>query len=248
MKVYGLIGFPLGHSFSKAYFSKKFEKEKISARYETFPIDSLEKLPLVFEENPKLAGFNVTIPYKEKIIPYLHNIEPEAKKIGAVNTVRLEKVFDEIQLTGFNTDVFGFEVSLTPLLKNHQKKAIILGSGGASRAVCYVLDKLKIEWQLVSRQPKNKKMLSYESLTPGLIESVFLIINTSPLGMFPNTEGCPDIPYSALTEKHLLYDLVYNPESTLFMQKGMASGASVKNGLEMLQLQAEKAWEIWDAR
>ncbi len=248
MKVFGLIGYPLGHSFSKAFFTEKFSREHISAKYEIFPIESLDKLPQIFEENLALTGLNVTIPFKEKIIPYLHQIEPEARKIGAVNTIRVEYIYDEIQLTGFNTDIVGFELSLAPLLLPQHSKALVLGSGGASKSVCYVLAKLNISWKIVSRSPENKKMISYSDITPELINSCKLIINTTPLGMFPKTEACPDIPYKALSGEHLLFDLVYNPEITLFMRKGMEAGALVKNGLEMLEIQAEKAWEIWNEK
>lgn len=248
MRIFGLIGYPLGHSFSKAFFTKKFEKEHISAKYENFPIETLDKLPQIFEENLNLTGLNVTIPYKEKIIPFLHRIEPEAKRIRAVNTIRVEHIFDEIQLTGFNTDVTAFKSSLTPLLQIQHTRALILGSGGASKSVCYVLSKLNIPWKIISRTPKGKTMIPYSALSPGLIEASKIIINTTPLGMFPNTEDCPDIPYASISSEHLLYDLVYNPEITLFMKKGMAQGAKVKNGLEMLEIQAEKAWEIWNEK
>jgi shikimate dehydrogenase len=246
MRVFGLIGFPLGHSFSKAYFTKKFELENIVARYETFPIESLDALAKIFEENPLLIGLNVTIPYKKKIIPYLHQIEPEARKIGAINTIRIEHLFGDIQLTGFNTDIDGFELSLTPLLKAQHARALVLGSGGASGSVCYVLDKLGIKWQIVSRTPGSKQMIPYSALTPENIQSSNLIINTTPLGMFPETETYPDLPYEFIGKEHLLFDLVYNPELTQFMRKGIERGAKVKNGLEMLQIQAEKAWEIWN--
>jgi shikimate dehydrogenase len=248
MRVFGLIGFPLGHSFSKSYFTEKFKKEKIAARYETFPIESLTELPSIFEENPLLEGLNVTIPHKEKILPFLHQVEPEARKIGAVNTIRIVHLFGNIQLTGFNTDVDGFNLSLVPLLKAQHTKALIIGSGGASKAICYVLDKLHIQWQIVSRTPQTSQMISYSEVTRGLIKSCKLIINTTPLGMFPKTEEYPDLPYNGIGAEHLLYDLVYNPQSTQFMQKGLQNGAQVKNGLEMLQIQADKAWEIWNTR
>jgi shikimate dehydrogenase len=248
MRVFGLIGYPLGHSFSKVFFTRKFLREQIAAKYEIFPIETLDKLPEIFEDNVTLTGLNVTIPFKEKIIPYLHQIEPEARKIGAVNTIRVEHIYDEIQLTGFNTDVLGFELSLAPILLPHLSKALILGSGGASKSVCYVLDKLNISWKIVSRSPENKNMIPYSALTAELINSCKLIINTTPLGMYPNTETYPDIPYEAVSSEHLLFDLVYNPEITLFMKKGMEQGARVKNGLEMLEIQAEKAWEIWNEK
>jgi shikimate dehydrogenase len=247
MRIFGLIGFPLGHSFSKSYFTEKFANENINARYELFPIKSLAELPSVFEENPLLAGFNVTIPYKEKIIPFLHQIEPQARKIGAINTVRIEHIFGNIHLTGFNTDVAGFEISLVPLLKPYHTKAIVIGSGGASRAVCFILDKLQIPWLIVSRTPKTKQMISYSDVTQDLLETCKLIINTTPLGMFPNIEGCPELPYTSFGPEHLLYDLVYNPQLTKFMQQGIQNGAQVKNGSEMLKIQADKAWEIWNA-
>jgi shikimate dehydrogenase len=248
MRVFGLIGFPLGHSFSKLYFTQKFEQENIAATYEIFPIDTLSALPAVFEENPKLAGLNVTIPYKEQIIPLLHQLEPEAKRIGAINTIRVEYLFGNIELTGFNTDVTGFELSLLPLLKPNQTKALIIGSGGACKAICYVLKKLNISFLILSRNPRKADMISYSKVTPEIIDACKLIINTTPLGMFPRIDEFPDLAYESLTEDHLLYDLVYNPELTQFMKKGIQHGAQVKNGLEMLKIQADKSWEIWNAK
>ncbi len=245
MRLFGLIGYPLAHSFSQDYFRRKFEAENIrNTDYLNFPIRSLSKFRKVMYDHPELDGLNVTIPYKEDIIPYLDDVSPIAKEIGAVNTIKLERGDIEIRLVGYNTDHVGFTESLTPLIKYHHKKALILGMGGASKAVAYSLRQMGIGFQYVSRSTENT--LRYEELTQELIESHTVIINTTPLGMHPKVDDCPEIPYQYLTDKHLLYDLVYNPYKTLFLQKGKEKGATIKNGQEMLQIQAEKAWEVWN--
>lgn len=241
MKLFGLIGYPLSHSFSKRYFTQKFESEKIDAQYENYPLKAIEEFPALIK-NYNLSGINVTIPYKQDVIPYLDSMSEEAKKIGAVNTIQIR----DGKLKGNNTDCYGFEQSLLPFLKPSHKHALVLGTGGASKAVVFVLDKLGIEWKYVSRT-KFSNVLTYKEINAEIVKSHPLIINTTPLGMYPNVEECPEIDYDAIGENHLLYDLVYNPEETLFLQKGKSKGATIKNGLEMLHLQAEKAWEIWNS-
>lgn len=242
MKQYGLIGYPLTHSFSKGFFSEKFEREKITdATYDVFPLQRIELFKELCEREKNLAGLNVTIPYKEQIIPYLDELDEEAKAIGAVNTIK----FTSGKRIGYNSDCFGFEKSILPLLKPHHTAALILGTGGASKAVEYVLHKLGIPFQFVSRH-KSKSTITYQELDTVVVQYSTLIINCSPVGMYPHTDEVPDIPYEALTEKHLLYDLIYNPEETHFLKKGRQMGAQTKNGLEMLYLQAERSWEIWN--
>ena len=244
MKQYGLIGYPLSHSFSKGYFAEKFAKENIvDCKYDVFPLEKIEDFVELCNDKKNLIGLNVTIPYKEKTIPFLDELDETAANIGAVNTVR----FSNGKKIGYNSDAYGFEMSLKPLLKSHHTQALILGTGGASKAVEYVLKKLGIAFQYVSRT-KNDKAISYEELNESIIQHSKLIINTTPIGMYPNIDTAPDIPYNVLTEKHLLYDLVYNPEETLFLKKGKEKGAQTKNGLEMLYLQAERSWEIWNSQ
>lgn len=246
MRKFGLIGYPLSHSFSKKYFSEKFEKEGINdAQYELYPIPSIEELPSLLKDNPDLVGLNVTIPYKQQVIPFLDEIDEKAKAIGAVNTIRIENG----KLKGYNTDYHGFKDSL---LKFHggrtlPNKALVLGTGGASKAVITALEDLNIEFQLVSRSSSNTN-LSYDDLNTqySILNTAKLIVNTTPLGTYPDTEKLPDLPYEQLTPEHALYDLVYNPLKTAFMQKGIDANCWVKNGLEMLHGQAEKAWEIWN--
>lgn len=247
MKKLGLIGFPLSHSFSQKYFTQKFAELGLTDwQYNLFPIENLENFPTLILQNPDLVGLNVTIPHKVEIINYLDELDKGAEAVGAVNTIKISIYTNGKKcLKGYNTDVYGFEMSLKPLLKPHHKKALILGTGGASKAVKFVLDKLEIESQFVSRNP-SANQLSYISLNEKILQEHFLIINTTPLGMYPNLDSCPEIPYQYLTKNHLVYDLVYNPEETLFLQKAKAQGAQTKNGLEMLHQQAEKAWEIWN--
>lgn len=247
MKQYGLIGFPLSHSFSKKFFSNKFQKEGTNSEYLNFEIDNIDKLPKVINANKDLIGLNVTIPYKEKVIPFLDKLDPAAKTIGAVNTIKIIRAGENILLEGYNSDTYGFYHSLKPLLKDHHKKALILGTGGASKAIKYVFKDIGIDFYSVSRNNKDEKTIAYTDLTKELIEDHKLIINTTPLGTFPNTSEFPSIPYQYLGKKHLLYDLVYNPEITMFMSKGMEAGSRVKNGYEMLELQALKSYEIWNS-
>ncbi|MGE0637274.1 MAG: shikimate dehydrogenase [Bacteroidia bacterium] len=242
MRTFGLIGFPLTHSFSKKYFTDKFEQQHIAdAEYLNFPIETIENIHQVFERE-NLSGLNVTIPYKEAIIPFLDELDSTATGVGAVNTV----VFRNGKKIGFNADVFGFETSLVGICNpEHETKALILGTGGSSKAVAYVLKKLGIQFQFVSRT-QNENSLSYTDLKPQTILEHRLIINTTPVGMFPKIQDAPDIPYSFITSQHLLFDLIYNPEETEFLKRGKQQGAQTKNGLEMLQLQAERSWEIWN--
>jgi shikimate dehydrogenase len=242
MNLYGLIGFPLTHSFSKKYFNEKFERERISdSFYELFPIERIDLFPSLINEHPQLRGINITIPYKEKVLPYLNQFSKDVKEIGACNCIDIK----EGQLIGYNTDVIAFERSLQPLLKPHHTKALVLGTGGASKAIEWGLKKLKIEAVLVSRTASTPR-ISYNDLNEGIIKTHTLIINTTPLGMQPNINTLPSLPYSAITEKHICYDLVYNPEKTVFLAAAEKQGAVIKNGLEMLHIQAEESWKIWN--
>lgn len=245
---YGLIGYPLSHSFSKTYFSKKFEEEgKINEVYENYPIDNISKLETIINNEPDLVGLNVTIPYKQKVLSYLHTINDVAKEISAVNTIKIDRKDNEIQLSGYNTDVFGFRESLLPYVKPHHKKALVLGTGGASKAIKYVLQKLQIGYVSVSRNPIACNCIGYQEINEQVMEEFGIIINTTPLGTYPNIDSCPELPYHLVTEQHLLYDLVYNPETTLFMEQGQKKGATTVNGLNMLYLQANKSYEIWNS-
>ncbi|RZM24242.1 MAG: shikimate dehydrogenase, partial [Pedobacter sp.] len=238
MRRFGLIGFPLSHSFSKKFFSEKFDREHIvDCEYELFPIESTRSLPELIDGDPSLRGINVTIPHKLGVIPYLNELDEAAHQIGAVNCISILHKDGEQVLKGYNTDAYGFETSLKPLLDPEHAKALVFGDGVAAKAVRYVLNKLDIPFLVVSRKPSDHN-ISYASVTPQLLQEYTVLINTTPLGMSPNTESYPDIPYSALSEKHLAYDLVYNPEETLFLKKAQSYGAKVKNGLEMLYLQA----------
>ena len=246
MKKYGLIGFPLTHSFSKRYFTEKFETEKIDSSYDNFEIDNICNFPEIIKNNPELIGLNVTIPYKEQIIPFLDELNDSAREIAAVNTVKIIRSDSGVILKGFNTDAFGFETSLKPLLKKHQKKALILGTGGASKALKYVLKKLEIEFISASIEELKENEIRYEDIDEKMLNDRLLIINATPVGTYPKVEAFPNIPYQFITEKHLLFDLVYNPEVTLFMAKGREKGAAVKNGYEMLLNQAIKSYQIWN--
>ncbi|NJM16996.1 MAG: shikimate dehydrogenase [Bacteroidales bacterium] len=249
MPEFGLIGYPLGHSFSKKYFTGKFEKEALTdCTYENFPIENIDLLPEIIRNNPALAGLNVTIPYKLEVFKYLDGVEGPAKEIGAVNVVKINRENGIITTKGYNSDFYGFKQSLAPLLKHHHTHALILGTGGASKAVKFALASLGISYQFVSRTAgKAENCISYAQLNENIINSHKLIINTTPLGTAPNVETCPEIPYHFLGRDNLLYDLVYNPATTKFMQRGAAQGATCVNGLQMLHLQAEKAWEIWNS-
>lgn len=248
MDTYGLIGFPLKHSFSAKFFTEKFNHEKIDAEYLNFEIRDIQELGHIILGNPELKGLNVTIPYKETVIPFLDDISPEAQKIGAVNVIKVERKPEErcYTLTGHNTDYIGFKQSITPLIgRGFHRKALILGTGGASKAAAQALTDLHIEWKYVSRSPRDDRFI-YTDLSAEVLSEYTLIVNASPIGTFPQMEACPAIPYDFLTPRHLVYDLIYNPEETLFLQKGKAQGATTKNGMEMLERQALAAWEIWN--
>jgi len=245
MKLYGLIGYPLKHSFSKRYFSEKFSKENIDAHYENFEIPSIAEFPNIPTSNPNLFGINVTSPYKAQVIKYIDELSDEAARLNAVNCIKIERNENSFRTKGFNTDVFGFKNSVEPFLKPHHTKALILGTGGAARAVAEALRQLDIASQFVSRTPETG-MLSYEEVSGEIISELKLIVNASPLGMHPHEEKFPPIPYSALSVNHLVYDLIYNPARTLFLQKAEMHGCTIKNGLEMLHVQAEKSWRIWN--
>ena len=245
MDKYGLIGYPLGHSFSVNYFNQKFADEGINAKYINFEIPTVDQIIEVVSANPELKGLNVTIPYKERVIEFLDQLSPEARAIGAVNVIRVTHEGGKIRMKGFNSDVIGFTQSIEPMLENYHKKALVLGTGGASKAICYGLKNLGLETVCVSRY-ERPETICYKDITPEVVKEYNVIVNCTPLGMFPKTEQCPQLPYEALDEKNILYDLVYNPEVTLFMKKGAERGAQVKNGLEMLLLQAFVSWEMWN--
>jgi shikimate dehydrogenase len=248
MKEYGLIGFPLSHSFSGKYFTGKFQRDGIvDCTYELFPIQHINLLPQLIAAHHHLIGLNVTIPFKEQIISLLDEVEESIPQIGAVNTVKIYRNKQKVRLKGFNTDVYGFSQSLQPLLKSFHTHALILGTGGAAKAVAYVLKNYGIQFTWVSRTPRNVDQISYEQLSPELVANSKLIINTSPVGMYPEIHECPLIPYDFLTREHILYDLIYNPQETRFMTQGKNKGATVLNGLQMLYKQADRAWEIWNS-
>jgi len=243
VRQFGLIGFPLSHSFSKGYFANQFLiKNILDAEYENYPIESIDLLTSLCESHPALKGLNVTIPYKKLVIPFLQHPSSVVQSIQACNCIRLY----EGVLYGYNTDVIGFEQSLLPYLQSHHKKALILGTGGAAAAVAWVLKKLDIAYQFVSRTA-SEGYIAYEALSPEIIADYLLLINTSPVGTFPNVNEAPNLPYDAITSKHHLYDLVYNPAETKFLALGAAQGATTQNGLEMLHLQADASWEIWNS-
>lgn len=247
MRTFGLIGFPLGHSFSKRFFTEKFEKEGIAdCKYELFPIEHITALDSLIADNDTLRGLNITIPHKVNVLPYLNETDVAATEIGAVNCISIEQKDGEKWLKGYNTDAFGFAESLKPYLKPYHTRALILGDGGAAKAVKYVLEQLSIAYISVVRTA-IAGAITYEEISDELISTHHVIINTTPLGTFPNIEGAPDIPYQLISAKHLAYDLVYNPEETEFLKRAKAQGAAVKNGLEMLQLQAERSWFIWNS-
>ena len=247
-KEYGLIGFPLGHSFSRNYFTSFFEREGLSATCDflNFPLESIESLPEMLREHPALQGFFVTIPYKQAVIPYLTHIDPAAAAIGAVNCVKIDRVGNDCVLTGYNTDYFGFRQSLSDLLRSQPTEAFVLGTGGASKAVCRALSDMEIPYRLVSRSAGNGA-IGYDEIPSGALDGA-LVVNATPLGTTPNTDTCPPIRYEALTARSYLFDLVYNPGETLFLRKGRMQGALVKNGYQMLIGQAEKGWSIFCGR
>ncbi len=246
MRKFGLIGYPLGHSFSRKYFTEKFHNEQITdCLYENYPLTDISQIEGLLINEPDLTGLNVTIPYKTEIIKYLSHISPEANEIGAVNVVKIRRSGEKVELSGFNSDITGIRHSLSPYLNKDIKNALVLGTGGSSKAVCFVLRKLGIEVVLVSRS-RSKDSISYSDLDSDLLKKSGLIVNTTPLGMYPNVVTFPDIDYSLLGKDHILFDLVYNPEITEFLRKGSEQGCSIISGLKMLQSQAEKSWEIWN--
>ncbi len=246
-RIFGLIGFPLTHSFSKIYFNQKFEAEHIDARYLNFELPDIGDLMEVVAQYPALSGLNVTIPYKEQVLPYLDEIDEDAAKIGAVNVIKFIRKKNSLKFKGYNSDMIGFSDSLKPLITPARNKALILGTGGAAKAVRQGLINLGIEPIYVSRTPDPKKNeLGYDDLDPHIMDTHKIIVNTTPLGMYPKIDTCPDIPYGLLTNEHLCYDLIYNPDVTLFMKRASEHGAEVKNGLEMLLLQAFISWNIWN--
>lgn len=243
MDTYGLLGYPLGHSFSRKFFTEKFQREDIKAEYLNFEIPDAAMLRDIVNSHPQLRGLNVTIPHKQAVMEQLDGLSKQAREIGAVNVIKIDRNADGTpHLTGYNADVIGFSQSIAPLLQPHHRKALVLGTGGASKAVCYGLKQLHIEPTWVSRHAPH---LTYAEITPELLQEYTVIVNCTPLGMYPHTDACPSLPYEALTPKHLLYDLIYNPEETLFLKRGREAGAVTKNGLEMLHLQALASWDIW---
>lgn len=242
MKVYGLIGYPLTHSFSQRYFSEKFQKEQITGVvYENFSLHQIEEIEQVFER-PGLSGLNVTIPYKEAILPWLDELDPVVAAVGACNCIRIQNG----KRKGYNTDVIGFERSLDPHLKPHHQKALILGTGGAAKAVRFVLEKKGIRYKMVSRQSASADTLRYEDLTPEQLAEHTLIINTTPLGMYPQVDTVPPLDFTSIGSNHFLFDLIYNPATTRFLQEGKDRGATTCNGADMLLIQAEESWKIWN--
>lgn len=249
MRKFGLIGYPLSHSFSKGYFANKFSEENIlDCAYDNYALPSIEDFPDLIVSDPELVGINVTIPYKEQVIQYIDELDEDAAAIGAVNTI---KITPEKKLIGYNSDVFGFEQSLLSFINKHRistpKRGLILGTGGASKAVEFVFNKLGIEFDYVSRSVKTSA-IRYQDINVDVISKVQIIVNTTPLGMSPKLEACPDLPYEYLNDQHLLFDLIYNPEKTVFLKKGEAKGAHILNGLQMLHGQAERSWSIWNER
>ena len=248
MDRYGLIGYPLGHSFSISYFNQKFADEKINAKYENYEISDIDQLPEILDSYPDLCGLNVTIPYKEKVIPFLDSLSPEARAIGAVNVIRVKHEGNNTILKGYNSDVIGFTQSIEPMLdKKWHKKALILGTGGASKAINFGLKSLGLETVFVSRY-ERPETIQYKQITAEVIQEYNVIVNCTPLGMYPHSDECPELPYAAMNNHTILYDLIYNPDQTLFMRKGQEHGAEVKNGLEMLLLQAFASWEFWNGK
>ncbi len=246
MDIYGLIGKPLEHSFSGDYFAKKFEEKHIDAEYRLWEMDKLPDLHKFARDNPQLKGLNITIPYKRAVFSEMDKVYSPVSIIGSMNVIKVHRDGDKIILKGFNTDIIGFEKSLRPLIKGQKIiRALILGTGGSSHSVAYVLRRLGIYFSFVTRHPEKMETVGYSWITPAIMNEFHLIVNTSPVGMYPHSEQAPAIPYDLITPNHILFDLIYNPEETLFLKKGKAQGATVKNGLEMLKIQAEESWKIW---
>lgn len=245
METFGILGYPLGHSFSKKYFTDKFKNDGIDADFLNFELPLINEFPKILDQHKDLKGFCVTIPYKQDVIQFLDEVEPLAKRIGAVNSVQIIRENNKTKLVGYNTDIHGFMESLRPLLNGAKPKALILGTGGVSKAVATGLEEMDIPYRFVSRTARENR-LSYEMLTPEIMREYHLIVNCTPLGTFPKNDTCPDIPYQLLSKEHFLFDVVYNPAETLFMKKGADQGAKTLNGLQMLHLQAERNWAIWN--
>lgn len=246
MPVFGLIGKSLGHSFSKKYFEEKFIKEGLSGySYQNFELPTIQEFNATLKTTA-LTGVNVTIPYKEEIIPFLDELDSDAKEIGAVNTIVISTINGKPHTKGYNTDIYGFQQSIKPFLNSNHQRALILGTGGASKAVAFALNALGIDYLFATRTPSQSNHIAYEDINDIVLKHFLFIVNTTPVGTFPNTEEAPSIPYHYLTPKHFLYDLVYNPSETLFLKKGKEHGCLTQNGLDMLKLQAEAAWEIWN--
>ncbi len=255
--LYGLIGYPLSHSFSKKYFSEKFEKENIThCEYRAFPIEKIDMLPQLIKDHPALKGLSVTIPYKETVIPFLDELDETAKAVGAVNCIKITNnspnsahppdSYRDPHLKGYNTDVFGFRQSIKPFLESQHERALILGTGGASKAVHHVLKEIGINCSFLSRKKTGENQFEYEEVNDHMIKAFKLIVNATPLGMYPNVDSCPQIPYEFISQSHLLFDLIYNPAETEFLKRGKINGAATVNGYSMLQQQAEEAWRIWN--
>jgi shikimate dehydrogenase len=245
MRKFGLIGYPLGHSFSKKYFTEKFSREQIEGcSYENYPLTNIIQISGLISDN-EIEGLNVTIPYKSSVINFLDKTDPEAEKVGAVNVIKIIRTSGKTELTGFNSDITGIMATLGPVLNPEIKNALILGTGGSSKAVCHVLKKINIHYTLISRE-KKPGCLTYSDINSEILEDNRLIINTTPLGMYPDTEGKPDLNYNLLGPAHILFDLVYNPEITLFLKMGKERGCTILSGIKMLHSQAERSWEIWN--
>ncbi len=249
MKLFGIIGYPLEHSHSEKYFRERNIKENNlqNVAYKKFPLKGIEEFPLLIRQNEELSGLNVTIPYKERILKYVDSLDETAQKIGAVNTLTIETKDGQPFIKGYNTDAPAFKETIEPHLADHHKKALILGTGGAAKAVAYALETLDIGYTFVSRNPRSG-ILSYRVLNEYIIETHHIIINTTPIGMFPDNASCPEIPYKKLSSKHLLYDLVYNPPKTEFLINGTVNHAKTIGGLDMFRLQAEKTWKLWNLK
>jgi shikimate dehydrogenase len=245
MRKFGLIGYPLGHSFSKKYFTEKFSREQIEGcTYENYPLTSISQLDDLIRDKD-LEGLNVTIPYKSSVIKFLRKIDPEAETIGAVNVIKIKRTRDKVELNGFNSDITGIMDTLMPVMSSEIKNALVLGTGGGSKAACYVLKKINVNYTLISRKKKSF-YLTYSDIDSEILKNTQLIINTTPLGMYPDTDSKPDLKYDLLGNKHILLDLVYNPEITAFLKMGKERGCAVLSGIKMLHSQAERSWEIWN--
>ncbi len=247
MDTYGLIGKNLSHSFSPDYFKKKFQNLGIKADYKIFELNDITEFPKLIANNPDIKGLNVTIPYKRSLSQFMDFVDEPVKITGSINTIKIQRKNNKILLSAYNTDVIGFEETIVPLLKKKENvKALILGSGGSANSVAYVLRKFGIEFSIVSRNPSGSGQVSYQMIDKEIIKTHLLIINTTPIGMYPDIGSLPQLPYDHITDKHILYDLIYNPSDTLFLQKGREHGATCINGLKMLEIQADASWSIWN--